>query len=69
MGANIRLARDAAGLTQHQLAVELGRGDAMAISRWERGVNRPADVTLLRLGEVLGQPIVWFYTEHDKAAA
>lgn len=68
VGDNLRAARGEAGLTQHELAVKLGNVDAMAVSRWERGVNRPNDANLLRLGEVLDRSMVWFYTEHKAAA-
>jgi transcriptional regulator with XRE-family HTH domain len=42
LGRNLRRARDAAGLTQNELAVGLGRGVTfMRISEWERGINKP----------------------------
>lgn len=69
VGGNIKDARESAGLTQHELAVKLMRADAMAISRWERGVHRPNDEALLRLAEVLGHPVHWFYTDHERTAA
>jgi transcriptional regulator with XRE-family HTH domain len=69
VGTNLRAARRSAGLTQHELAVQLGHVDAMAISRWERGVNRPLDTSLLRLGEVLNCTTAWFYTDHASKAA
>ena len=69
IGANLRIARADAGLTQHELAVRLGRCDAMAISRWERGVNRPSDENLFALAEVLGHDFTWFLTDGQKAAA
>jgi transcriptional regulator with XRE-family HTH domain len=69
VGENLQTARTEAGMTQHGLAVAHGGVDAMAISRWERGVNRPADANLLRLGEVLGRQMVWFLTEHSEAEA
>jgi DNA-binding transcriptional regulator YiaG len=69
VGANIQAARKDAGLTQHELAVKLGRVDAMAVSRWERAVHRPNDMALLRLAEVLERSVPWFYTEHERKAA
>jgi hypothetical protein len=41
----------------------------MAISRWERGVNRPLDTSLLMLGEVLDHSTAWFYTDHEQEVA
>jgi transcriptional regulator with XRE-family HTH domain len=67
LGENIRFARDARGLTQHQLAVVLKTGDAQAISRWERGINRPADERLIALAEALGVTVAWLYTDHAPA--
>lgn len=54
-------------MTQHQLAVRLGRGDAMAVSRWERGENRPNDENMIALAEILGREVSWFY--EDRVAA
>jgi transcriptional regulator with XRE-family HTH domain len=56
------------GLRQHDLAVALGTGDAMRISRWERGEHRPKDDNLLHLAQVLGRDVAWFYTDHEMAA-
>jgi len=70
IGLNIREARDASGMTQHALAVALGTGDAMTISRWERGAHRPSDQSLVALAELLKRPVSWFYTEPaDREAA
>lgn len=57
------MARQAKGYTQHSLAVALGRGDAMTISRWERGENRPSDENLVALAEVLGMSVADFFME------
>ncbi len=67
--ANLRMARKASGLTQHALAVRLGRGDAMSVSRWERGEHKPSDESLVALAEILGQPVGWFYTDHTQDVA
>jgi transcriptional regulator with XRE-family HTH domain len=61
---NLKAARKSAGMTQHDLAVALGRGDAMTVSRWERGENRPSDGYLIVLSEVLEREVAWFYTDH-----
>jgi transcriptional regulator with XRE-family HTH domain len=69
LASNIRSARKASGLTQHELAVALGRGDAMTVSRWERGEHRPSDEYLIALSRVLDRDVAWFYTEPEDVAA
>jgi transcriptional regulator with XRE-family HTH domain len=68
IAANIRAARRSAGLTQHALAVAIGRGDAMTVSRWERAEHRPSDESLVALAEALQRPIAWFYVDHAGTA-
>lgn len=68
IGLNIRAARLAAGLTQHQLAQSVGT-EGFQVSRWERGRHRPDDERLIALGEALGVPFVDFYIEADQEAA
>jgi transcriptional regulator with XRE-family HTH domain len=67
LAINLRTARKAAGLTQHGLAVLLERGDAMTVSRWERGEHRPSDERLIACAAILGRPVSWFYTDHTAA--
>lgn len=61
---NVRKARRARGLTQGQLAARVGLNSNMAVSRWETGRGKPSTATLVRLGEVLGRDVAWFYTDH-----
>lgn len=63
IGANLKQARKARGLTQHQLAVEMGRGDAMTISRWERGEHRPGDENLIAVAAALGIDVADLFRE------
>ena len=49
--ARLRSARRAAGLTQKQLAAELGV-ESITVSRWERGVTTPSLVRLRRVAEL-----------------
>lgn len=65
---NIKAARKAAGMTQHELAVALGRGDAMTVSRWERGEHRPSDEYLIALADVFGLSVADFFSDERKAA-
>ncbi|WP_277212705.1 helix-turn-helix transcriptional regulator [Isoptericola croceus] len=53
LGAELRAAREAAGLTQVRLA-ELTAVQQAEVSRIERGLGNPTRDTLLRLAAVLG---------------
>lgn len=55
-------------MTQHDLAVRLGSGDAMKISRWERGEHLPSNESMAALAAVLGRDPGWFY-ESERVAA
>lgn len=55
-------------MTQHQLAVALGSGDAMKVSRWERGEHLPSGESLVALADVLGVDVAWFYGREEQAA-
>jgi transcriptional regulator with XRE-family HTH domain len=68
VGARIREARLAVGLTQRELADRLGARDALAVSRWERGVNVPNERMLLGLARVLEREVAWFYGGVEQAA-
>lgn len=65
VGARIRYARQSMGMTQHELAVALGSGDAMKVSRWERGVHLPEGDSLVALAVVLGREPAWFYMQGE----
>ena len=59
LGARIRDARKAAGMTQLDLGLALGRtgrarGPSVSIHHYEQGVNRVDAYTLHRLEQVLG---------------
>jgi transcriptional regulator with XRE-family HTH domain len=51
VGARLRTARRAAGLTQKQLAEALSV-EAITVSRWERGVTSPSLPRLRRIAEL-----------------
>lgn len=55
-------------MTQHDLAVALGAGDAMKVSRWERGEHLPSKESLAALASVLGREPSWFYEAEREAA-
>jgi len=54
--------REKLGLTQTQLAQQLGVS-AMAISRWERGINEPPAEGYIQLGKLAGGGDCWFFWE------
>lgn len=69
VGDNIKAARDAKGLKQRELGALVNGMEAIAVSRWERGVVLPTTVNLVRLAEVLERDVSWFYTDHESVAA
>lgn len=68
VGRNIRDRRKAHGLTQRDLAVALGRGDQMTVSRWERGEHTPSPEYLVLLGRALDCDPGDFYAANRRAA-
>ena len=57
LGARIRAAREAAGMTQLALAMELGRDASVSIHHYEHAKRRIDPYTLRRLERVLGQEL------------
>lgn len=53
LGANLRAAREAAGLTQATLALRMGAASSKAIERWESGDIEPTIAVLQRLAQTL----------------
>jgi transcriptional regulator with XRE-family HTH domain len=51
VGARLRTARRGAGMTQRQLAEQLGV-ESITVSRWERGVTTPSLPRLRRIAEL-----------------
>ncbi len=52
--------RQALKLTQGELGKRL-KTSAMAVSRWERGETEPAAESYIRLGNLAGDPLCWFF--------
>lgn len=67
MGARIRAARDASGLTRVELAREIER-DHTTIYAWERGKREPRFSDVLKLAEVLGVDVSRFIDAHVSQA-
>lgn len=59
IGERLKIARRAAGLSQRALAEAAGVS-AMAISKYERGLDIPGSAVLLRLAETLGVKTEYF---------
>ena len=68
LGPNLRAAREAKELSQHELALMVG-SQGFEVGRWEKGKHRPHDATLVALAEALGVTVAWLLTDHEKAAA
>jgi len=69
LAANVKRARTDLGLTQSQLARQIGASANQSVSNWERGVHSPSLTRLVALSELRGVEIAWFYTAHDEVAA
>lgn len=58
--SRIEKLRNRLEMSQTELARRLDVS-AMAISRWERGVNEPPARCYIRLGKLAGRPECWFF--------
>lgn len=68
LGRRIKRARDARGLTQMELAVQMGV-TVGTISRWETGANPPDMKRLLQIAETLGESVDYFTARLDGTPA
>jgi transcriptional regulator with XRE-family HTH domain len=68
VGARLRIARRSIGLTQKQLAAELGV-EAITVSRWERGVTTPTLPRLRRIAELTETTVSDLVRAPDAASA
>jgi transcriptional regulator with XRE-family HTH domain len=68
VGGRLRTARRSAGLTQKQLAEELGV-EAITVSRWERGATSPSLPRLRRIAELTGTTVSDLVRAPDAASA
>lgn len=57
-----------AGRTNRSVAEEIGSTEHQ-VWRWRRGKVGPSDQNLMALAKALGQPVAWFYTDHERTAA
>jgi transcriptional regulator with XRE-family HTH domain len=63
VGERIKQARQDAGLTQSELAEQLGLSHPQSISRYERGETEVPQRRLRRIAEVTGKPLGFFLTD------
>jgi transcriptional regulator with XRE-family HTH domain len=68
VGARLRTARRAAGLTQKQLADRL-EVESITVSRWERGVTSPSLPRLRRIAEITETTVSDLVRSPDAASA
>jgi transcriptional regulator with XRE-family HTH domain len=68
VGDRLRTARRSVGLTQKQLAAELGV-EAITVSRWERGVTTPSLPRLRRVAELTETTVSDLVRAPDAATA
>lgn len=71
VAARLRAARLEVGLSQRELGVRAGMDPSVAsprVNQYERGKHTPDTGTLLRLGEVLGVPVPYFFADDDDLA-
>jgi transcriptional regulator with XRE-family HTH domain len=68
VGGRLRTARRSAGLTQKQLADELGV-ESITVSRWERGVTTPSLPRLRRIAELTQTTVSDLVRAPDAASA
>jgi len=58
----VEMLRRRLGLSQSRLGQEL-QYSAMAISRWERGLQEPPADCYIKLGDLAGNPDCWYFWE------
>lgn len=61
IGARVRAARLAAGLSQEALAAQLGGGlTFQQLQKYEKGTNRVSVTRLIEIANITGQPLSFF---------
>lgn len=68
VGANIRLARQEAGLTNDQLAFKAGI-PVRYLHHWQSGKHEPTLANLRKVANVFGHDLAWFYVERQEVPA
>lgn len=68
LGGRIRRAREAAGLTQNELAQRINARESQ-VSLWESGKNEPRVSTLRQIAEALGVRLAALLSDDDEPSA
>lgn len=68
IGARVKEAREALGLSQVALAEHLDAGER-TVQAWERNERTPRLDSLMRISSLSGHPVSWFYEQPEEAAA
>lgn len=68
VAVNIRAAREAAGMTQEQLARLLDVRSVRTVTGWELDGRLPRGRNLQALADVLGRDPSWFYAVHPSTS-
>jgi len=69
IGGRLRRAREAAGLTLRELALQVGLRDHTIILKYERGETAPTITRLYALAQALGMTPAALLAAHDEAVA
>lgn len=69
LGGRLKAARDAAGLTQGEVAFALGLTRTMTVSEWERDKYAPDAEQAVRLAEHLGVEVAWLVAGEGEGPA
>ena len=64
LGSRIRQARRRAGLSQSQLASNIG-AHVTSVSDWERGINEPSVRHMTSIAQATGKSLDWFVESRD----
>lgn len=67
LGERIRFARERAGMTQAELARQIGLADAQSVSNYERGRSEVPRERLRRISAATRTPIAYFVSEPEVA--
>ena len=62
IGQNIEKARKESGLTQDELARDVGVTPG-SLGHWEKGIRACKPIYLSKIAEITGKPIGWFFGE------
>lgn len=68
VGKNIKKAREAAGISQEEFAVKMGKSGRQTASNWETGKNEPTISDIIKIAEILGTTVSYLIGESTELA-